>query len=113
MGVTFSIYPLSTDGNETQLTPSLNSGTLRISASIVLSPGGGKKTTMVVNGDSVIGQTYEFTLSDSGRLFRNVTITGTYQGLSNENSIATFDNVTYSPVGALYINGTTLDFKLS
>lgn len=113
----FTIYPLSTGGNETQLTPSLNGGTLKISAGLILASGGGMITPMVVDGNPVIGQTYKFTLSDSGELFRNKTITGTYQGIEAQNisgvlNIAKFDNVTYSPTGALYINGSTLDFYL-
>ena len=119
MGVppVFTIYPLSTGGKGTQLTPSLNGGTLKISARLILASGGGMLTPMIVDGNPVIGQTYKFTISDTGKTFKNVTITGTYQGIEAENisgvlNVAKFNNVTYSPAGALYINGSTLNFYL-
>lgn len=105
----FRIYPFNSNGNTTQLSVSLNGGTLKITAEIILFPQN-RKTSMTIDGSPKIGKTYSFTLSDSGELVKNQTITGTYQGLSDENSTMTFSNVTYSPYGNLYVNGSALNF---
>lgn len=119
MGATpaFSIYPsVGTGGNGSggQLIPMLNGGTLKIAARYIRPSGGGSLTPIVVDGGNIKGNTYKFTLTDNGK---NVTLTGTYQGIEAENisgilNVARFDNVVYSPVGSLYINGSTLNIYL-
>ena len=113
----FSIYPSvggGGNGSGGQLIPSLNGGTLKITARYIRSSGGSSQTPMVVDGGNIKGNTYKFTLSDNGK---NVTLTGTYQGIEAENisgilNVARFDNVIYSPVSSLYINGSTLNIYL-